>query len=297
MEAVTDDSIRDIGFMNYRQIDIAGHDVYALRHGMGGEPGLELHLPRAGGDEIWAAIAEAGEDHGLVELPMQSLPLVLPLVTGLPQAGFDYIPAVFGDDMQGYREWLDADPFANVFAIEGSYDADDISDYYRSPIEYGWTYIDFDHDFVGRDALQAELDDPQRTLVTLEWNADDILDVMGSFFESGPHYKFIEMPQKASFTVRSDAVLKDGDLVGSTTNRAYYYTARTMLSLATVDIDLAEPGTELTVVWGESEEVDRHPIVEEHDRQKEIRATVVPTPYKQDNRAEGVEGERQAETQ
>lgn len=297
LEEVTDDPIADIGFMHYRRVEIAGHEVYALRHGMGGEPGVELHLPREYGGEIWETIANAGQEYGLVELPMQSLPLVLPLVTGLPQAGFDYIPAVFGADMKGYREWLDADPFAEVFAIEGSYDAEDISEYYRSPIEYGWNYIDFDHEFVGREALLAERDDPQRTLVTLEWNKEDIFEVIASFFEQGPHYKFMELPQKASFTVRADTVLKDGERIGATTNRAYYYTARKMLSLATIDLEHAEPGTDVTVIWGEGNEVKRHPIVEDHDLQKEIRATVVPTPYKKDNRAEGVEGERQADPQ
>ena len=44
----------------------------------------------------------------------------------------------------------------------------------------------------------------------------------------------------------------------------------------------AEPGTEVTVLWGEGEE-PVSPTVENHS-QREISATVAPTPYKEDRR-------------
>jgi hypothetical protein len=50
-----------------------------------------------------------------------------------------------------------------------------------------------------------------------------------------------------------------------------------MVSLATVETALAEPGTEVTVVWGE-DPVSAKPAVEEHV-QVEIRAVVAPCPY------------------
>jgi hypothetical protein len=46
-----------------------------------------------------------------------------------------------------------------------------------------------------------------------------------------------------------------------------------MLSLCTIDVEQSEPGTEVTVIWGNPDEP-----------QKEIRATVAPAPYKKDNR-------------
>jgi vanillate/3-O-methylgallate O-demethylase len=46
-----------------------------------------------------------------------------------------------------------------------------------------------------------------------------------------------------------------------------------MISLCTIDVEQSEPGTEVTVLWGNPGEP-----------QKEIRATVAPAPYKQDNR-------------
>jgi vanillate/3-O-methylgallate O-demethylase len=46
-----------------------------------------------------------------------------------------------------------------------------------------------------------------------------------------------------------------------------------MLSLCTIDVAHADPGTEVIVIWGAP-----------GTRQKEIRATVAPAPYKTDNR-------------
>jgi vanillate/3-O-methylgallate O-demethylase len=46
-----------------------------------------------------------------------------------------------------------------------------------------------------------------------------------------------------------------------------------MLSLCVIDVAHSEPGTEVTVVWGEPGEP-----------QREIRARVAPAPYKPDNR-------------
>jgi vanillate/3-O-methylgallate O-demethylase len=50
-----------------------------------------------------------------------------------------------------------------------------------------------------------------------------------------------------------------------------------MVSLATIDTALAEPGTEVTVVWGERP-VSAKPAVEAHE-QVRIRAVVAPCPY------------------
>ena len=49
-----------------------------------------------------------------------------------------------------------------------------------------------------------------------------------------------------------------------------------MLSLACVDVEHGEPGTEVTVVWGEEGGASK-PTVERHV-QTEIRATVAPAP-------------------
>jgi len=51
-----------------------------------------------------------------------------------------------------------------------------------------------------------------------------------------------------------------------------------MLTLAVLDVEHAEPGTEATLVWGEPDGGSAKPTVEPHV-QFEIRAVVCPVPY------------------
>ncbi len=56
VESAAGSSVRDIGFMRFGKIRIAGHDVWALRQGMAGEVGYELQGPRAHGQEVYDAL-------------------------------------------------------------------------------------------------------------------------------------------------------------------------------------------------------------------------------------------------
>ena len=79
----------------------------------------------------------------------------------------DYLPAIFGEDMKAYLEEFRAamPAFAVTFNIAGSFKADDVSAWYRSPVELGWANcIKFDHDFFGRPALEAEVAHPRRVM-------------------------------------------------------------------------------------------------------------------------------------
>jgi syringate O-demethylase len=67
-------------------------------------------------------------------------------------------------------------------------------------------------------------------------------------------------------------------LAGLSTWIGYSSNERRMLTLAVLDETFAEPGTEVTLVWGEEEGGSRKPTVERHT-QTEIRAIVSPVPY------------------
>jgi syringate O-demethylase len=51
-----------------------------------------------------------------------------------------------------------------------------------------------------------------------------------------------------------------------------------MLTLAVLDAEVAEPGTDVTFVWGEEDGGSTKPTVEAHV-QTEMRAVVSPVPY------------------
>ena len=66
------------------------------------------------------------------------------------------LPAVYtGDELRAYREWLPPTAWRPPNAIAGSFVSDDIEDYYLTPWELGLRgFIKYDHDFIGRSALE-----------------------------------------------------------------------------------------------------------------------------------------------
>ena len=57
--------LEKIRFFNIGSMKVAGREVPALRHGMAGEPGVEIWGPYAEGGDVKAAILEAGDEFGL----------------------------------------------------------------------------------------------------------------------------------------------------------------------------------------------------------------------------------------
>jgi hypothetical protein len=118
---------------------------------------------------------------------------------------------------------------------------------------------------------------PSRTKVTLVWNPEDVTAAIGSLYRPGPGAKYIEMPKARYAAHHEDKVVKDGGPVGISLDCGYLANERVMVSLAVLEAEYAEPGTEVTVVWGE-QPVSTKPAVEKH-RQVEIGATVAPVPF------------------
>jgi vanillate/3-O-methylgallate O-demethylase len=273
VEQVSAAPLPDVKFFNMTEFTIAGRRVRALRHGMAGQPGFELFGPWDDGDAVLAALLEAGEDHGLVRVGAKAYS------TANLESGWVPAPmtALFSDDplMQEYREWL---PVEKVGSLGGSLHSTDVRDHYLTPYEVGYgKTVKFDHDFIGRAALERMAQEPSRTKVTLVWDADDVTAAIGSLYQPGPGAKYIEMPKARYATHHEDEVRKDGRPVGVSLDCGYLANERVMVSLAALDAEHAEPGTEVTVVWGE-QPVSAKPAVEEH-RQVEIRATVAPVPF------------------
>jgi glycine cleavage system aminomethyltransferase T len=278
LEAVTGAPAPEVRFFTMAEFTIAGRRVRGLRHGMAGQPGFELFGPWEDGEAVLAALLEAGADHGLVQVGAKAYSTTN-LGSGWVPAP---LPAIFGDHplLAEYREWL---PVAKVGSIGGSLSSADISACYLTPWDLGYgKTIRFDHDFVGREALEAmsvamPQGTPPRTKVTLVWDPEDVDAAIGSLYRPGPGAKYIEIPKARYATHHEDAVLKDGQQVGISLDCGYLANERQMVSLATVDTALAEPGTEVTVVWGE-DPVSAKPAVEDHV-QVQIRAVVAPSPY------------------
>jgi glycine cleavage system aminomethyltransferase T len=138
--------------------------------------------------------------------------------------------------------------------------------------------VKFDHDFIGREALETMAANPRRRKVTLVLDGDDVLRGIGTMFGPPPRTKYFDFPSAVYATLPYDKVLRDGTVIGVSTWCGYSANEGAMLTLAILDAEHAEPGTQVTFVWGEEGGGSSKPTVERH-QQLEIRATVAPVPY------------------
>jgi vanillate/3-O-methylgallate O-demethylase len=273
-------------------MNVAGRQVRTLRHGMSGQPGLELWGPYETYDETREAILDAGQELGLEPCGARAY------ASNTLESGWipSPLPAIYtGEELRGYREWLPGGGYEATNALAGSFVSDDIEDYYLNPWELGYgQFVKFDHDFIGRDALERIEPDAQRKKVTLAWDGEDVAKIFASLFQDDEDpYQFFDLPIANYGSSNFDSVLDgDGNLVGVSLFSGYSWNERRALSLATVNPEV-EIGAEVEVLWGEPDGGTRKKTVEPH-RQLSVRAVVSPVPYSDAARREYAEGWRTA---
>ncbi|KAH8747239.1 glycine cleavage T protein [Diaporthe sp. PMI_573] len=275
LEAATGESIRDLKFLDAKEMSIGELKFLALRQGVSGERGYELWGPSKDGQSVYKAILAAGEKFGIRQLGMRTK-LVNHAEAAVPTPVIDFLPAVFGEDpeVRRYAKFLEDTKMIildySALKISGSYSSKH-EDYQRDPYDLGWDRIvNFDHDFIGKEALQSVAANPPNKFVALEWNSEDVTDVFASLFRDKP-YEYMEMPRYQFLTASS--VYIDGTLVGSATSRCYSYSFKRTISHGIIDRRYSKPGTQVEIKWGS----EGYP-------QKIIRAVVKQAPYKEDQR-------------
>jgi glycine cleavage system aminomethyltransferase T len=265
----------DLKFFNMRTEQIAGVEVCALRHGMAGQPGWELFGPWEEYEAVHEALVSAGQDLGLTLVGGRAYGSNAIESGWIPSP----LPAVYtGEGLKAYREWLPAAGYEGSASLGGSFVSADIEDYYLTPWDLGYGHlVKFDHDFVGREALERMADGEHRTKVTLVLNDEDVTRTIGMMFRDTDRAKFIEWPNAVYAMHQYDDVTVAGETVGVSTWVCYSANEGKLLTLAILDAEHAEPGTEVTLVWGEESGGTAKPTVEPHV-QTEMRAVVAPVP-------------------
>jgi syringate O-demethylase len=266
----------ELGFFRTTRVTLAGKPVGALRHGMVGQPGWELFGPWDDGESVREALVTAGEELGLRLVGGRAYSSNTLESGWIPSP----LPAVYsGESMKAYREWLPAAGYEGSASLGGSFVSDEIQDYYFTPWDLGYgSYVAFDHDFVGREALEEIADGDHRQKVTLALDDEDVTRTIGTMFQTGERAKFMDWPSAVYSMHQFDRVTVDGETVGVSTWIGYSANEGKMLTLAVLDAEHAEPGTDVTLVWGEEDGGTAKPTVEPHV-QVEIGAVVSPVPY------------------
>ena len=299
LEQATGSDLHDIAFGRHKTAKIGGADVRVFRLGMAGSLAYEVHGDMPNGADVYKAIWEAGRDYGLQKLGHVAY-MLNHTEDGFPQAYYHF-PYPWYDE-PGFAQYLDERPGAGFMMfmprLLGSA-GDDLQKRFVTPFDTGWeNRIYWDHEFVGKKALQQMAKGPLRTVVTLEWNADDVADVYASQFRGTPevYEPIADRPNDIrydpgiidqatgyprTFTYHADTVLKDGMEIGLSSGRAVSQTYHRMISLGFISRDEATLGNEVRVVWGSP-----------CRPQKEIRATVARFPYLQEVRNDEIDVEK-----
>jgi vanillate/3-O-methylgallate O-demethylase len=264
MERVLSGPPPKVKFFHSEEVTIAGRKLRAFRHGMAGQPGFELLGQWEDNDAVKAALLAAGEPSGMVQVGG------LAYYTNGIESGWipTPTPGIYSDpDLEEYRRFCSLFSYEGQKPIHGSFFSENIEDYYISPYELGYgRSISFNHDFIGREALEKAKDNVPRTRVTLVFNPDDVRKILGE----DPGYVL---------RYARDRVEAGGKLVGLSMYTAFFPEHGTILSLGLVDKAHATPGTEVTIAWGDHPGPGTPP--EAHLDFPRIRATVEASPYDQ----------------
>jgi syringate O-demethylase len=276
IEKVTGKPAPNIKFFNGCELTIAGRQVKALRHGMAGQPGFEVFGPWADGEAVRTAIVEAGQEFGLRQVGARAYSSNTLESGWIPSP----MPAIYsGEKTKAYREWLPADSYEAKASLGGSFYSDKIEDYYLTPYDLGYGHVvNFDHDFIGKEALQKMDPNKSRRKVTLALNSEDVTRALGTMFQRDDRVKYFDFPSAVYATLPYDKVTRNGKTIGISTWCGYSSNEGRMLTLAMLDPEYAEIGKGVTFVWGEEHGGSSKPTVERHV-QTEIRAIVSPVPY------------------
>ncbi|OJX64477.1 MAG: hypothetical protein BGO95_08340 [Micrococcales bacterium 73-13] len=274
VERVLDGPLPQTRFFGMARATISGRPVWLLRHGMAGQAGFEIFGAWADGEAVRDEIFRVGTPLGLDRVGYRAY-----ITNTLETAWISLpVPAIYDSaETRAYRQWL---PAGHLGSLAGSFARPDIRDYYVTPYDIGYgKLVSFDHEFVGRDALRELSERPAKRKVTLHWNGNDVADVYRAQFVADEQLppRLVDVPKSRGARFHYDAVLASGRPIGFSVDTGFIEPDRAVLSLAMIDAEFAEPGTEVTVRWGEPEGSTR-PQMPPHS-QVDLRATVLPAPY------------------
>ena len=253
-------------FFHAVPVTLAGREFRALRHNMAAQAGYEFIGQWPDGAAVKETLLTAGEPLGLVHVGALAYP------TSGVESGWIAapVPAVYTDPrLADYRRHLSLYTFEGQNPLSGSYYSDRIEDYYVSPWELGYgRSISLGHDFIGRDALLAARDSVQRAKVTL------VFDPADAALAIAPGQDLAL--SNGRYRVES-AAAAGGELAGMAYHTASLDPLGAVLALAVLDKRYADPGTQVTVSWGEHPGPGTAPDADLGFPR--IRATVAPAPY------------------
>lgn len=248
--------IERIKFFHMGRVTLAGCELYVLNHTMSGKAGdemtgFELYGAVDYKKQVYEALCAAGEEFGMR----------LGGARAYPSASYEggwsplMVPAIYSPKMKEYREWLPAEKMEGNVPLVGSFNSPHVEDYYFTPWALGYhRLINYDHDFIGREALQEMAKAPQWRKVWLHWDNKDALRLIEQgLFGGANRTKIVDLPNANQNVTTYDEVRVNGRHVGFGTLAGYTVNIGGFVTLGMVSPEV-DDGDEVTITWGEPPE-------------------------------------------
>jgi aminomethyltransferase len=216
LETATRQDWADVKYFGHRRTEIGGVDVNVTRTGYTGDLGYEIFVPTEAAVDVWDALWEAGQPHGIRPAGIRALDV------SRVEAGLILIEA----DYTSARHAISQEQMYSPFEIALG------------------RLVDFGKPaFVGRHALELEqrAGGPPRRLVGLELDWTDIEAL----------YAKHDLPPGVSAMVNRDPVpvFREGQQIGRATSVAWGPTIKKMVGFGSVRTDRSRLGTRVSVEW------------------------------------------------
>ena len=250
-------------FFHSVPVVLDGMQFRALRHNMAGQDGYEFIGPWRFAAAVKDTLLRAGEKFGLVHVG------ALAYASASVESGWipSPIPAIYTDpDLAGYRAWLPLFGIEGQRPLDGSFFSPRTSRT-TTARRTSWATAGRSRSTTissGATRCLRRATPSTRTKVTLVFDPSDVRAVLG---EDVGYY----------LTYARHRVEVSAGLAGLTYQTATIDPAGTILALTIIDRQFAEPGTEVSVVWGEHPGAGTSPDADLGFPR--IRATVAPAPY------------------
>ena len=216
IEDLTRQDWSDVRYFGHRRTELGGIDVNVTRTGYTGDLGYEIWVPADAAVELWDALWQAGEPHGIRPAGIRALDV------SRVEAGLILIEA----DYTSARHAISQEQMYSPFEIALG------------------RLVDFGKpSFVGRHALELEqkAGGPPRRLtgLQLDWSGIEAM------------YAKHDLPPGVSAAVNRDPVpvYREGEQVGRATSIAWGPTIKKMVGFGSLPPNLARPRTRLSVEW------------------------------------------------
>ena len=271
LEEACECDLHDIRFARNKTVKICGTDITVHRLGMSGALAYEVHGRAEDSEIAYKRILEVLRKYGGKQQGAYNYAVVNHTPAGYPNQNihFNYALHTSGKTLDEFAlKYCMNFPLIGSASVEPEFCE-------VTPYDVGWGYlVNFNHDFVGKEALMKAKEEKRRVPVTLEWNTEDVADVFASQFRGQDVEPYDKLDcvtgqnDLETVGVRCDYVLAGDQIIGYASGRTYAYYERRMISLAFINPAFAQEGTELAINWS-------HP----GGPVKMIRAIVARFPY------------------